>query len=166
MKTKMFFTGRGTVGTTGASTQKPGQKEILVPVDFSAESVAALHRAADIATQEHAHLTVLNVVEESGSIRTLDVTGQQVAHQREHASRLRQLAERELGPEVSAELLVCDGEPSREIARVAAQRHADLIVLGRHHRHGLHRWFHGHTASRVTLLVHCPVMVLDTARTD
>ncbi len=166
MKTKMFFTGHGTAGTADASTQKPGQKEILVPVDFSGESVAALHRAADIAAQEHAHLTVLNVVEEPGSIRTLDATGQQAAHQHEHASRLRQLAERELGPEVSAELLVRDGEPSQEIARVAAQRHADLIVLGRHRHHGLHRWFHGHTASRVARLVHCRVMVLDAPTSD
>jgi nucleotide-binding universal stress UspA family protein len=166
MKTKLFFTGRETLRTAGASAPQPGQKEILVPVDFSGESVAALHRAADIAAQEHAHLTVLNVVKEPASIRTLDAAGRQAAHQHDHASRLQQLAERELGSEVSAELLVRDGEPSQEIARVAAQRHADLIVLGRHRHHGWRRWFRSRTVSRVARLVHCRVMVLDPAGTD
>jgi nucleotide-binding universal stress UspA family protein len=35
-----------------------------------------------------------------------------------------------------------------------------LIIVGRHEHHGIGRWFHGHTASRLARQAPCPVMVL------
>jgi nucleotide-binding universal stress UspA family protein len=155
MKTKKFFT----VPETAAAHAR--KKEILVPIDFSESSVKALRHAAGLAAKDQAHLTLLNVVEEPASFRTLDTQGQQRGRRQEHARQLQELARRELGPNMAAGILICAGNPSREITRVAARRHADLIVMGRHEHHGLRRWFHGRTASRIARNASCPVMVLD-----
>ncbi|MGA2786074.1 MAG: universal stress protein [Verrucomicrobiota bacterium] len=155
MKTKTFFTVQAT------ATTNVGIKEILVPIDFSEYSVNALRHAAGLAAKDQAHLTLLNVVDEPVSFRSLDLPRQQRGRRQEHAQQLQELARRELGPNLAAGIVICDGNPSREITRVAARQHADLIVLGRHERHGLRRWFHGHTASRIIHNASCPVMVLN-----
>ena len=155
MKTKKFFTVQATVATNA------GKKEILVPIDFSESSVKALRHAAGLAAQNQAHLTLLNVIEEPASFRTLDLPGQQRRLRQEHARQLQELARRELGPDMAAGIVICDGNPSREITRLAARQRADLIIVGRHERHGLHHWFRGHTASRIAHNASCPVLVLN-----
>jgi universal stress protein A len=158
MKTKEFFTVQATAAT------HVGRKEILVPIDFSESSVKALRHAAGLAAKDQAHLTLVNVVDEPVSFRTLDLPGQQRGQRKEHARQLQELARRELGPDVAAGIVICDGNPSREITRLAARQRADLIIVGRHERHGLHRWFRGRTASRVADTAPCPVVVLNDAR--
>jgi universal stress protein A len=155
MKTKKFFTVQATVMANA------GKKEILVPIDFSESSVKALRHAARLAATDQAHLTLLNVIEEPVSFRTLDLRGQQRRRRQEHTRQLQELARRELGPDVAAGIVICDGNPSREITRLAARQRADLIIVGRHERQGLHRWFHGHTASRIAHNASCPVLVLN-----
>ena len=155
MKTKTFFTVQAT------AMANAGKKEILVPIDFPESSVNTLRHAAGLAAKDQAHLTLLNVVEEPVSFRALDLPRQQRGRRQEHARQLQELARRELGPGMADGIVICDGNPSREITRVAARQHADLIVLGLHERHGLRRWFHGHTASRIAHNASCPVMVLN-----
>jgi universal stress protein A len=137
-------------GQTPASTEESGearhcaQKEILVPIDFSSASVKAVRFAAKFASQIKAHLTLLNVIERPGSFRTLEATAQQRQQFQASAAELRQLAERELGSETSASLVVRLGRPSEQIPNLAAQLQAELVVLARHAHHGFRRWFHTH----------------------
>jgi nucleotide-binding universal stress UspA family protein len=136
-------------------------KEILVAIDFSKASVTALRHAAEIATKEGAHLTVLNVVIEPPSFRSLDLARRERRERLDHTLQLRKFTRRELGPDNHAQLMVCRGEPSAEIARVAAHQHASLVVVGRHEHHGLARWWHGRTVSRVVRRAPCPVIVMN-----
>jgi nucleotide-binding universal stress UspA family protein len=136
-----------------------GQKEIVVAIDFSKSSVAALRHAAGIAAKEGAHLTVVNVVREPASFRSLDLVRKERRERLEHTLQLREFTRRELGPDNNAQLMVCNGEPSVEIARVAARQHASLVVMGRHEHRGLSQWWHGHTANRVIRRAPCPVIV-------
>ena len=136
-------------------------KEILVPVDFSESSVKALRVAAAMAAKEHAHLTVLNVVGEPPSFRTLDQPRQEHRQRHEQARRLERLVQRELDPEIVAHTMVRSGDPSTEIKRTAAQEHASLIVMSRHAQHGVGRWFHRHTAPQVIDNAPCPVMIVN-----
>jgi len=60
------------------------------------------------------------------------------------AGQLLESASREIAADIERE-----GNPSEEIARMASQRHVDLIVLGRHPHNRLWQWAHGHTASKL-----------------
>ena len=138
----------------------PEQTEILVPIDFSEPSVNALRYARALAAGEKAQVILLHVVEEPCSFRTLDAVGQQRARYQQRAGRLQELADRELGSQVATRIEVREGNPSVEIARLASQRHVDLIVVGRHEHHGLWQWMHRHTASRLSKKAPCPVLLL------
>jgi nucleotide-binding universal stress UspA family protein len=160
MKTNKFPAPQTIASSTTQNPPAGGPKEILVPIDFSEASIKALRHAAELAAREHAQLTLLNVVEESPTFRTLDQPAQERRQHQEHEAQLQQLAWRELALETHAQLVVRDGIPSEEITRVAARRHAGLIVLGLHRSHGLRRWLHGHTANRVMRHAQCPVLML------
>jgi nucleotide-binding universal stress UspA family protein len=161
MKMNKSFMSDTAVSTVSPESAAADLREILVPIDFSQSSVNALRHAAALAAKTKAHLTLLNVMDEPVSFRALDLAAQEYQRQHDHARQLQQLADRELAPTIAANLLVRTGNPSHEISLVAAQRHSDLIVMGRHEHHGLRRWFHGHTVRRVADNAPCPVMVLN-----
>jgi universal stress protein A len=136
------------------------QKEILVPIDFSESSVTALRCAWALAEGGRTQVILLNVVDEPGSFRTMDVVDQQRARYTQRAERLQQLADRELGSQVAARIEVREGRPSEEIVRLASERRVDLIVVGRHEHHGPRRWLHEHTAAQLAKKAPCPVLLL------
>ena len=146
---------------TRKASPSPKQKEILVPIDFSEPSLIALRHARELAAGEKAHLTLVNIVEEPGSFRTLDVVGQRRARYEQRLDRLQELVDRELGSQVASRIEVREGNPSVEIARLASQRQVDLIVVGRHHHHWLWQWVQGHTASTLSKKARCPVLLLE-----
>ncbi len=51
-----------------------------------------------------------------------------------------------------------DGDPAREILRVAAENECDLIVMGTHGRTGLERVLMGSVAEAVSRKAPCPVL--------
>jgi len=161
MKTNKSIVTETAVSTVSPDSSAADPKEILVPIDFSKQSVNALRHAAGLAARARAHLTLLNVVEEPASFRALDLDAQEHRLQHEHTQQLQQLVQSELDPGISAHTVVRTGNPSEEIARMAVQQHADLIVIGRHEHHGLGRWLHGHTVRHVADNAPCPVMVLN-----
>jgi nucleotide-binding universal stress UspA family protein len=61
---------------------------------------------------------------------------------------------------VPAEGVLVEGEPHREIVRVATSRHADVIVMGTHGRTGLSRFLMGSVATRVLREAPCPVLTV------
>ena len=160
MKTTTFFQPSGVPLPGDLALQNSRQKEILVSVDFSDSSVQALREAASVAEREHARLTLLNVVEEQPSYRSPDYETRRNEIHREHEARLRELARRELRSGCEAQCVVSEGMPAREISRVAAQRHASLIVLGRHKPRRITHLFHRHTAEDVLRTAGCPVVMM------
>jgi len=161
MKMNKSFMTETAVSTVSPESAPPDPKEILVPIDFSQSSVNALRHAAFLAAKQGAHLTLLNVLEEPASFRALDLAAQEHRRQHDHARRLQKLVDRELDLGIAANMVVRTRNPSHEIWLVAAQRHSDLIVMGRHEHHGLRRWFRGHTVRRVANNAPCPVIILN-----
>ena len=135
---------------------------VFCPVDFSDASRVALRYAVAIAEHVHGVLTVATVddpllaaatAKEYGpewlkqeSIRRLNVLLSDVLPDRRPA-----VAQLNLDVEV--------GKPAREIARLAKQRHADLIVISSRGRTGLRKWMFGSTAERVLRDTTIPVLV-------
>jgi universal stress protein A len=139
------------------------QEEILVPIDFSESSVTALRHARALAEEGRTQVILLNVVEAPSSFRKSDVLRQQRAFYTQRAERLQELADRELGSQVASRIEVREGKPTVEILRLASQRRVDLIVVGRHERHGPRRWLRAHTATQLSKKAPCPVLLLQAA---
>lgn len=136
------------------------KQRVVVPVDFSDESIAALDTAICLvpgAANLHV-LYVLPTVELMGDaevmLNTLD-EGVRRKHA-EQALRERLGKDRFVGLNVS----VAFGDPGHEIAEFAERIAAELIVLPSHGRRGLSRLLIGSVAERVVRLAHCPVLVL------
>ena len=130
---------------------------VLVPIDLSDRSTRTLRIVETLPTRR---VTVLHVIHR--------VPGLQATELRSFYKRLRREAEavveRVAGSLAASGLrvqhAVTIGDPAREIVRVAAARHTDLIVLGSHRLapgpgQGL-----GTTSYKVAIACGCPVLLV------
>ncbi len=134
----------------------PGGK-IIVPIDFSDESFAAVDVAIDIAgdssnvaavhvlADHHEHDLLADAVDHAKRRNVAEQTVRQRFDDPQH---------RQIGVDVEF------GDPGHRIAEFAQLKHAKLIVMPSHGRTGLKRLFLGSVAERVVRLAHCPVLVL------
>ena len=137
-------------------------RQILVAVDFSTESRVVVNKALDIARRNNAGLSLIHVVEYTGSVYAGDIPlPEDLELDQRHADqakgRLEAMAA-ELGIANSARIVEI-GVPKREIVRIAGEQGADLIVIGSHGRHGLQLLL-GSTANGVLHLAKCDVLAV------
>ncbi len=141
-------------------TQASGKSSapIIVAVDFSADSEAALLWAWSHAEAVDAPLEILHVVHDpAGSPGTYRPDGEDPLEpmvdvaQRKLAQFLEHLSDS--NPQLTglerAKQLCVPGLPAQKILNVAQARGAGLLVLGSRRRNGLGRLLHGSTASQV-----------------
>lgn len=139
-------------------------RSILCPVDFSPHAAAALGQAATIADAAGATLSVAWVTDpllaQAAVVYGLDPKGEQArADLREFVSR-HLPAERRQHPPA---LVTAAGSPSEQILRAAADRRADLIVMGTHGLSGYRKAFFGSTTERVLRRTTVPVLAVPLA---
>lgn len=134
-------------------------RRILHPTDFSEHSQHAFHIAVDLARVHKASILVLHVArpltEEQVSIGEAAAAQPAEYHHRLAEAERKATAD---APDVPVERLVLDGEPAHVVARVAAERQCDLVVIGSHGRTGLRRLLMGSTAEHIIRLAPCPVL--------
>ncbi|MBN1589253.1 MAG: universal stress protein [Pirellulales bacterium] len=136
------------------------RKNILVPVDFSDDSRAALQTAREM-VKDLARLRVIHVlpimeVADPGIVwETIDDESR-----RGHAEDAlrRELAEQGFDDPIT--IVVRFGDPGHEIVAFADEIDAGLIIVSSHGRTGLRHLLLGSVAERVVRLAHCPVLVL------
>lgn len=135
--------------------------KILLAVDLSDESEQLIKKTCNVATNNHAELTVIHVIEPlnfayGGDVpMDLSTTQDQLA---EHAIiNLASFCEKLDYP--VTEQLVITGHTESEIHRVAQEKSADLIVVGSHGRHGLALLL-GSTANGVLHGAPCDVLAV------
>jgi len=114
-------------------------KHILVGLDLSADCVAVLRKAAEIATSFDAQISIAHVVEPLafayGGDVPIDLTEAQSLMEQQAKQRLsRILEEVHVTP---SEQHVCIGQAAHELHRIAENNDIDLIIVGSHGRHGL-----------------------------
>lgn len=132
---------------------------VLVPIDFSEVSFAALATASEF-VNDISHLHVIHVLPELHPADPAVIYNAVTDESRkQHAGQVLQQKLRELGYE-KAEVFVAIGDPSREIANYAKTNQADLLVMPSHGRTGLKHFLLGSVAERVVRLSACPVLVL------
>lgn len=135
------------------------RETVLVPVDFSEDSFAALKAGQELA-DDASHLHVIHVL----PVLAANDPGV-IWHLIDDESRSRHAAEalqRELADRghPAPQVAIRFGDPGHEIARYAEQVDAGLIIVSSHGQAGLTRLLIGSVAERVVRLAHCPVLVL------
>lgn len=141
---------------------------IVAAVDFSDASQRAFAFAMSLAEEADAHLTALHVIDlpeavETWIIDSRDGRGHLEKWKQGTLNRLRELVPDEIRPYCHVEELVEEGQPYREILRVADERDAGLIVIGAHGRGVVERVFIGSTAQHVVRQAVCPVLTVRAA---
>ena len=139
-------------------------QNILVPVDGSETSFAAVAKAAELAKAFGSKITVVQVLTLDPYIAAEYITANQTNDliERARASIVKTLEEAkqkftEQGVEAETKLL--EGQViAREITNAAKDLNADLIVIGSHGRTGLKKAMLGSVAQNI--LTQCPIPVL------
>jgi nucleotide-binding universal stress UspA family protein len=139
--------------------------KILVPVDFSAHSVRAVHYAAELSktytapvTLLHAYQTLNYALPEGYVFYSPEQLAELSRALDEQMAQTRAIAERAGALDVDTKMLM--GSAHAEILRVAEEEKFDLIVMGTHGRTGLGHAFMGSVAERVVRQAPCPVLTV------
>jgi nucleotide-binding universal stress UspA family protein len=142
-------------------------KKILCPTDFSDCSYVALRSAIELAAQVDAELCLLHVVPlvPRPVMLTIPELAQypELAEYEEalHTSAQQKLAEvtaKHSVRGVKTRLMVGDGDPATEIARIAEDERVGLIVIATHGMTGWRNLTLGSVAERVVRLSTRPVL--------
>ena len=145
--------------------EKPLQGGIVVGIDGSRESIAALNTAAGFARVWRCPLHVVSVL---APIAALPVSVDPKPNPENSETRRRNLRSSELDEIVrslepardwTTEVMV--GRPAREIVSSAEQRGAELVVLGRRHHGSIDRMFESETPLQVMRTTSVPVLTVE-----
>jgi nucleotide-binding universal stress UspA family protein len=146
-------------------------KRILVPLDFSPPSRRALRFAREWAVRFGSEVCLLHVIE---PVNTFGVLGTEPImvplppadfHEPARAE-LKKLVRQEFPDSVKVSVDLRDGAAYDQIAAVAREWKADLIIIATHGRSGLSHAFLGSTAERVVRHAPCPVLTLRRAKRE
>lgn len=131
-------------------------KRIVVASDLSERAERALRRGIALAERSGAALTLLHVLDEDLPEPIQEAMADIAADYLR--GRLTALA----GPKITegAEILALAGPGFQAIVDLAAERAADLLLIGEHRRHLLRDVFAGTTAERVLRRARLPVLVV------
>jgi nucleotide-binding universal stress UspA family protein len=137
---------------------------ILVPIDFSDPSDAALQYAASVAARFNAALHVLHVVDDpyraayAAEVFVPEVEGLREELMADAVGKLNDKL-RVLGV-TGAMTAAVIGTPSMSIVEYAGGHGIDLIVMGTHGRGGVSHLLMGSVAERVVRTAPCPVLTV------
>lgn len=147
----------------------PKLNRILVPVDFSDCSRAALDYAETLSKTFSATVDLIHVWEVPPYIPPEAMVGvpghdtqtlADVAHGSAEKEMRRFVKELEDEGVKVERTLLDSGDPGRTIVEVAEKEHYDMIVLGTHGRTGLSHLLMGSVAERVVRHAPCPVLTV------
>ena len=139
------------------------KKTIVVPLDFSSQSVEAIHTALEL-TESPSAVHLIHVVLPLTAIAVGEAWVAEDVESRLSAAReylAKYLRENAIS---GVTAVVWEGDPGLQIAEYATSVKADLVVIPSHGRHGVQRLLLGSVAERVLRHVECPILVL--RRTD
>lgn len=151
---------------------------IVVGIDYSKTGDLALERAFELATEkQNAEVHILNVVQTLGVLTPLElgggVGGPEPGLLAEASEQLRKYADKKLSEFKASEAATGKTKlferavshlrtdaPTHELAQLASDLEADLLVVGTHGRRGATRLLLGSVAEGVVRLAPCAVLVV------
>lgn len=135
------------------------KKKVVVPVDFSDDSFAAVETALQL-VDKPGNVHVVHVLQEVSvaEIGEMLMVVDDAARKLHAEKALRERLGEAKYAGVAMHVIL--GDPGSEVAEFAKEQSAELIVLPSHGRTGLSRLLIGSVAERILRLAHCPVLVL------
>lgn len=144
--------------------------KILLPIDFSPSSQAALEMAADLAKHFHAEIYLVNVIPMFPTTTFPDLIPETKFLQDARSLAERHLAKchaalaaREVKSTSSVEI---GNDVAGNILEVVEREHVDMVVISTHGISGWRPLVFGSIAERVVKLVQCPLLLLRSARPE
>ncbi|MFY9311013.1 MAG: universal stress protein [Bacteroidia bacterium] len=136
--------------------------KILVPVDFSEQSLIALDQSYNLAKEYHAEITLLYVIEDNGVFAKLFSNEQHEDIRKNIQDQLDTLAaDVEKKRQITVNTLIARGTIYEKIAEVAELINATMIIMGTNGSDGnLKKRFIGSNALRVTRESKIPVITI------
>jgi nucleotide-binding universal stress UspA family protein len=136
-------------------------RNILCPIDFDANSPAALEFAGKIALETGARIFLLHIVPWTVAAVPIDASQVLAELKQSATTRLQQLAKEKLDGRVANEIIVTvANNAGAEVVRVAREWKADVVIMVTHGRKGLSHVVLGSVAERVVRESPCPVLTL------
>jgi nucleotide-binding universal stress UspA family protein len=139
-----------------------GFRHVLVCLDRSEAAEAALPLATHLALTDGARLTLLHVLEtpaDVAAVRTTDPLEWEVARQ-EATAYLEHAAEQARARDVVTEAVVAEGVAAQQVAALAEEFGADLIVLSTYGEGGGGLWDLGGTARKILALARGTILIV------
>ena len=135
------------------------KRTVVVPVDFSEDSFAAVEVALAVAATPDG-VRIIHVLPEPAMLEP-GIEWQQIDNELRSQRAEDAIRQRLVDPKYAPVQIDIDfGDPGYRIAHFAQDISADLIVIPSHGRTGLGRILLGSVTERVVRLSHCPVLVL------
>ncbi len=138
---------------------------ILVPIDFSDYSKAALKFSVEFAEKFGAELTLIYVVEPfiyppDFSMGQIALPAVNLELDKRAEEQLGKLAAAEIGDRLKVRTVVKSGTPFVEILDYAKTEDIDLIIISTHGHTGVEHLLFGSTTDKVVRKSPCPVLTL------
>jgi nucleotide-binding universal stress UspA family protein len=140
-------------------------RKVLCPTDFSGPSRDALAAAVEIAREFSAALCLAHVVPAFPPITgdpnvSFRVPEYEAALRRDARVKLAALVAHVRDGAVSPEYTIAEGDPGREVARIAREWGADVIVISTHGETGWRHALFGSVAERIVQFAPCAVLTV------
>jgi nucleotide-binding universal stress UspA family protein len=142
--------------------------KILLPIDFSLSSQAALDMASNLAQHFQAELYLVNVIPMFPATTMPDIIPETafIEHARKHAETYltkckAALVTRGVKSTFSVEV---GNDIAGNIMDVVDREHIDMIVISTHGISGWHPFVFGSVAEKVVKLAQCPLLLLRSAK--
>lgn len=138
-------------------------ERIVVPIDFSNHSIAALWEAIRIAERNGATLILVHVMDsiyQSGRIESSALKKLKQEARGRSESELEALARSKICQDLKVKFQVRTGVPYAQIVAAAEAEKAGLIVIASRGMTGIKRLLLGSTAERVVRFAPCTVLVV------
>jgi len=139
-------------------------KRIVVPIDFSEQSKAALNLAKELLFDKDGQLELIHVIEDivhpayySSEANSLFDFMPDIREKSEES--IRKMAEEETKG-LNANVVIEEGRIAKQVLNYADSTQADLIVMGTHGLNALEQLFIGSVANQVIRKAPCPVVTV------
>jgi len=161
-------------GTGAVEYKKGAMNKILLPLDGSKESEAAIPYIEKLASKLKAEVTLLHVMAATYFVYSIPGETVQMPFSPEDMERFRAKADNYLetvidafkNKGVSAKAEVAVGSAAEEIIRLADEMPASIIAMSTHGRSGISRWAFGSTADKVLHAANTPVLLVRVPDTN
>src|ERR1051326_5480057 len=135
-------------------------RSILCPVDFSPASLRALDYAVELAQQYGSSLDLLNVIKPVLLSFYMDAEMVAAEIRKQADQELRRVSTAVQTEGLRSEALMRTGDIEDEILKTAKERRSDLIVVGKHGRPAVERWFIGSVTERLLRRSVVPMLII------